>query len=153
MSSMLLSMEESAGGEIVSNLCSFQAKESQPHSLLGGEAVGRGYAPPTAWSRRSQRKKQVPANESGGEDLSPPAPQPPGPSRSRSHSPSPSTSKLGPTPRKMTVTVRGLGGIMKQVTARHCSLSGYHRFPAQKWCQGRLPRREKITTECSPSSQ
>lgn len=76
---MLFSMEKSAGGEIVSNLCSFQAKESQPHSLLGGEAVGRGYAPPTLWSQRSQRKKQLPVNESGVEELPParsPTPHP-----------------------------------------------------------------------------
>lgn len=66
MSSMLLSMEKPAGGEIVSNLCRFQAKESQTHSLLSGEAVGGGYAPVTPWRLKSQRRKQVPANKPGG---------------------------------------------------------------------------------------
>lgn len=73
MSSPLLSMEKSAGGEIVSNLCRFQAKESQAHSLLGGEAVGGGYAPITLWRLSSQRMKRVPANEAGRKSC-PPSP-------------------------------------------------------------------------------
>lgn len=50
---MLLSTEKSAGGEIVSNLCHFQGKHSQPHSLLGREAGGRGYSAPTlrSWGK------------------------------------------------------------------------------------------------------
>lgn len=69
---MLLSMEKPAGGEIVSNLCRFQAKESQTHSLLSGEAVGGGYAPVTPWRLKSQRRKQVPANKpEGGERAAP----------------------------------------------------------------------------------
>lgn len=110
MSSMLLSMEKSAGGEIVSNLCSFQAKESQPHSLLGGEAVGRGYAPPTPWNRRSQRKNQVPAHGSGGEGLPPPPPS------LHPDLPIPGTSRSSlPSPRKRTVTAKGFRGIVKRV--------------------------------------
>lgn len=80
MSSPLLSMEKSAGGEIVSNLCRFQAKESQAHSLLGGEAVGGGYAPITLWRLSSQRMKQVPANEAGRKSC-PPSPAKQGDSR------------------------------------------------------------------------
>lgn len=137
MSSTLLSMEESAGGGIVSNLCSFQAKESQPHSLLSGEAVGRGYPPPPLWSQRSQRKMQVRVNESGGEDLSPLAPQPPGPSRSHSHLLSPSTSKLSLALRKMTVTVRGVGGIIKSDTAPPLDTSIFqHRNGAKEDSRG-----------------
>lgn len=77
MSSMLLSMEKPAGGEIVSNLCRFQAKESQTHSLLSGEAVGGGYAPVTPWRLKSQRRKQVPANKPGGGKSRSPTSNPP----------------------------------------------------------------------------
>lgn len=53
MSSTILSTEKSAGGEIVSNLCHFQGKQSQPHSLLGRGAGGRGYSAPTlrSWGK------------------------------------------------------------------------------------------------------